>query len=73
MINRGKNILCDLLSGDEITAQARYRRRFNFNNFPHKFQITCWVKRFKDTGTLIKSTKKGLKSISGRNLTARSS
>ena len=32
------------------TVQARYRRRFNFNNFPHKFQINRWVKKFKDTG-----------------------
>ena len=54
------------------TVQARYRRRFNFSNFPHKFQITLWVKKFKDTRTLIKSTKKGQKSTSGRNLTARS-
>ena len=38
----------------------------------HKFQITCWVKKFKDTGTLIKSTKKRQKSTSGRKLTARS-
>ena len=54
------------------TVQARYRRRFNFNNFPHKFQITRWVKKFKDTGTLIKSTKKGQKSTSDRKLRARS-
>ena len=54
------------------TVQARYRRRFNFNNFPPKFQITCCVKKFKDTGTLIKSTKKGQKSTSGIKLTARS-
>ena len=54
------------------TVQARYRRRFNFNNFPHKFKLTCWVKNFKDTGTLIKSTKRGQKSTSGRKLTARS-
>ena len=54
------------------TVQARYHRRFNFNNFPHKFQITRWVKKFRDTGTLIKSTKKGQKSTSGRKLTARS-
>ena len=54
------------------TVQARHRRRFIFNNFPHKFQITRWVKKFKDTGTLIKSTKKGQKSTSGRKLTARS-
>ena len=40
------------------TVQARYHRRFNFNNFSHKFQITHWVKKFKGTGTLIKSTKK---------------
>ena len=74
MVNRRKNILCNPLSGDEILkmVQARYRRRFNFNNFPHKFQITQWVKKFKDTRTLIKSTKKGQKSISGRKLTARS-
>ena len=54
------------------TVQARHRRKFIFNNFPHKFQITRWVKKFKDTGTLIKSTKKGQKSTSGRKLTARS-
>ena len=54
------------------TVQVRYHRRFNFNNFPHKFQITHWVKKFKDTGTLVKSTKKGQKSTSGRKFTARS-
>ena len=54
------------------TVQARYRRRFDFNNFPHKFQITRWVKKFKDTATLINSTKKGQKLTSGRKLTARS-
>ena len=53
------------------TVQARHRRKFIFNNFPHKFQITRWVKKFKDTGTLMKSTKKGQKSTSGRKLTAR--
>ena len=52
------------------TGQARHRR-FIFNNFPHKFQITRCVKKFKDTGTLMKSTKKGQKSTSGRKLTAR--
>ena len=40
------------------TVQAKYCKRFDFSNFPHKFQITCCVKKFKDTGTLIKSTKK---------------
>ena len=54
------------------TVQVRYCRSFNFNNFSHKFQITHWVKTFKDTGTLITSTKKGKKSTSGRKLTARS-
>ena len=53
------------------TVQVRYRKRFNFNNFPHKFQITRWVKKFKDTGTLIKSTKKAQLSTSGRKFTAR--
>ena len=55
-----------------ITVQAKYHRRFNFNNFPHKFQINRWVKKFKDTETLEKSTKKGQKSTIGRKLTARS-
>ena len=54
------------------TVLARYRKRFNFNDFPHKFQIACFVKKFKDTGTLTKSSKKGELSTSGRNLTARS-
>ena len=73
MVNRGKNILCDPLSGDEIIEDyTRYHRRFNFNNCPRKFQINCWIKKFKDTGTLTKSTKKGQKSTSGRKLTARS-
>ena len=54
------------------TVQVRYCRSFNFNNFSHKFQITHWVKTFKDTGTLITSTKKGQKSRNGRKLTARS-
>ena len=54
------------------TVQARYLRRFNFNNFPHKFQITRLVKKFNDTATLIKSTKKAQKSTSGRKLTAKS-
>ena len=31
----------------------------NFSNFPCKFQITHWVKKFKETETLIKFTKKG--------------
>ena len=54
------------------TVQAIYCKRFNFNNFPHKFQITHWIKKFnKDTGTLIKSTKKGQLSRSDRKLTAR--
>ena len=51
------------------TVQARC----NSNTFPHKFQITRWAKMFKDTGTMIKSTKKGQFSTSGRKLTARSS
>ena len=56
------------------TVQAIYRKRFNFNDFPHKFQITHWIKKFnKDIGTLIKSTKKGQLSTNGRKLTARSS
>ena len=54
------------------TVQERHHGSFNFHNFPHKFQITCWVKQFKGTGTLIKSTKKVQKSTSGRKLTARS-
>ena len=53
------------------TVQAKFCRKFSFNNFPQKFQIIRWVKKFKDTGILVKSTKKGQKSTSGRKLTAR--
>ena len=53
------------------TVLAKYCKRFDFSNFPHKFQITCCVKKFKDTGTLIKSTKKGKLSTIGRKVTAR--
>ena len=54
------------------TVQAIYCKRFNFSNFPHKFQITHRIKKFnKDTETLIKSTKKGQLSMSDRKLTAR--
>ena len=53
------------------TVQAIYHKRFNFNNFPHKFQITHWLNKFKETGTLIKSTKKGQLPANGRNVTAR--
>ena len=73
MVSRGKTFCVTLYLETKSlkTVQARYHR-FNFNNFPYKFQSTCWVKKFKNTGTLIKSTKKGQKSTSGRKLTARS-
>ena len=73
MVSRGKTFCVTLYLETKSlkTVQARYHR-FNFDNFPHKFQSTCWVKKFKDTGTLIKSTKKEQKSTSGRKLTARS-
>ena len=73
MVSSGKTFCVTLYLETKSlkTVQARYHR-FNVNNFPHKFQSTCWVKKFKDTGTLIKSTKKGQKSTSGRKLTVRS-
>ena len=51
---------------------ARYRGMLDFNNFPYKFHITRWLKKFKDTGILMKSTLKGQPSTSGKKLTARS-
>ena len=74
MVNRRGIILCYPLSGDKITEDCpgKIPQKVNFNNFPHKFQITRWVKEFKDTETLIMSIKKGQKSTSARMLTARS-
>ena len=74
MVNREKSIFLTIYLETKPlkTVQVRYRRRFNFNNFPHKFQISRLVKTFNDTGILIKSTKKGQKSTSGRKLTVRS-
>ena len=66
MLSGRKSILCKAFS-----VQARYRKKFNFNNFPHKFEITRWVKKFKDTGTLIKSSKKEQLPTSSRKLTAK--
>lgn len=53
------------------SVQAKFRREFNFNNYPHKFQITRWVNKFKATGSLNKLSKKAEQSTSGRKLTAR--
>ena len=37
------------------SVQAKYCRSFNFNNCSKKFQISCQVKKFKETGSSILS------------------
>ena len=51
-------------------VQAKYRK--SFNNCPNEVQISRWVKKFKQTGSLIQRSNKGQPSISDKKLTARS-
>ena len=53
------------------SVRAKYLKSFSFNNCPLKFQISRWVKKFKETVSLIKSSNKGRPSTCGRKLTAR--
>ena len=54
------------------TVQAKFRRKFNFNNYPQKSQIYRWAHKFQATGSLNNLNKKGETPRSGRKLTARS-
>ena len=52
------------------TVQAKFRRKFKFNNYPQKSQIYHWIHKFHATGS-IKNLKKAENPSSGRKLTAR--
>ena len=41
------------------TVQAKFRRKFNFNNYPQKSQIYRWAHKFQATGSLNNLNKKG--------------
>ena len=53
------------------TVQAKYRRKFNFNNYPQKSQIYRWTHKFQATGSVNNLNKKSATPRSGRKLTAR--
>ena len=40
------------------TVQAKFRSKFNFDNYPQKSQIYPWIHNFQDTGTLKSLNKK---------------
>ena len=51
------------------TLQAIFHRKFNFNNYPQKNQIHCWVHKFQVMGPVKKLKKKEENPRSGRKLT----
>ena len=53
--------------------QAKFRRKFNLNNYPQISQIYGWVHKFQATGSVNNLNKKAENPRSGRKLTARSS
>ena len=40
------------------TVQAKFRKRFDFNNFPNKSMTCRWVKKFKSKKTVLKLSAK---------------
>uniref|UniRef100_UPI00358E2E41 uncharacterized protein n=1 Tax=Myxine glutinosa TaxID=7769 RepID=UPI00358E2E41 len=54
------------------TVQAKFRRKFNFNNYPQKNQVYRWAHTFQATGSVNNLNKKAETPSSGRKLTARS-
>ena len=50
------------------TVQAKFHRKFNFNNYSQKSQIYCWVHKFQAT---VSVKNKAENHRSGRKLTAR--
>jgi len=54
------------------TVQTRFRRNFNFNNYPGKSQIFLWYRNFQSYGTVNKRSKKSEMPSGGRKLSARS-
>ena len=53
------------------SVQARFRREFNFNNYPDKSQIYRWVNKFRTSGTVQKLSSKAGEVRSGPHLRAR--
>ena len=53
------------------TVQAKFRQKFNFNNYPQKSQIYRWAHKFQATGSVNNLNKKAETSTYGRKLTAR--
>ena len=51
--------------------QAKFRKKFNFNNHPQNRQIHRYVHKFQATGSLNNFNKKAENPKSGRKLTAR--
>ena len=51
------------------TMQAKFRRIFNFNNYPQKSQIFRWVQKFQAPGSV--NNLKAVNPKSGRKLIAR--
>ena len=53
------------------TVEAKYRRKFNLNNYPQKSQIYRWTHKFQATGSVNNLNKKSVTPRPGRKLTAR--
>ena len=53
------------------TEQAKFCRKFNFNNYPQKSQIYHWVHKFQAAGSVNNLNKKAENPRSGRKATAR--
>ena len=64
-------VTTDLETKSFKTVQAKYRRKFNFNNYPQKSQIYRWTHKFQATGSVHNLNKKSATPRSGRKLTAR--
>ena len=53
------------------TVQAKFHRKFNFNNYPQKSQIYHWIHKFQATVSVNNLKKKAENSISDRKLMAK--
>ena len=53
------------------TVVGKFRRKFNFNNYPQKSQIYRWVHKFQATGSVDNLTKKVENPRSGKKLIPR--
>ena len=53
------------------TVSGKFRRKFNFNSYPLKSQIYCWVLKFQSNGSVDNLYQKAENLRSSRKLTAR--